>query len=108
MLKPDYFGHRAELIQHYDEIRVIPDDGSWVAYLIVCEVGRNWVRTKLLAKHELTPDTKLAVPSEDYEIQFKGPLHKFCVIRRKDAQILKEGLNKADAQMWLLDYQKNN
>lgn len=50
---------------------------------------------------------KTETPKAEYEVAYKGPSLKWCVIRTKDGQKLKQEIDKKEvAQEWLAEYKK--
>lgn len=105
MLDPAYWAHVSAKLRRGDIINVLPEDNTYFAQFLVLEAG------KLFAKVVKTPmcfDIKPAqmlnieVP-KGYEIKFRGP-RKWSVLRGTD--VLKEDLEKSDAERWLSDHVK--
>lgn len=108
-IDPGFWAHIASMFSPYDEIRIRTDDGSWFARVLVSSCGRNWARVKVLEVHQLTSadvDMTQASEIETHEVRFRGPLHKFCVVRKADNEVLKDGCSKAEAYRWMSEYLK--
>lgn len=106
MLDPAYWAHVSARLRRGDRIYALAEDNSYHAGFIVLEAG------KLFAKVVKIPgecfDIKAAemlnvVVPEGFEIKFRGP-KKWSVLRGKD--VLKDGLDKKDAEQWLTDHVK--
>ena len=93
LLSPDYWSHCAAKFKPWDKIEARADDGTWYAEYLVLEAGRNWARTTLLTKHNLTTaDVALSQAAQGaYEIKYRGPHSKWSVIRRGDNEVMHEG-----------------
>lgn len=88
-----YFAHMAMNMKPYDRVEVRIDDGSWIADMVVLQVERNWVRTKILAYHELADSTATGAGPSAYTVEFKGPHLKWCIIRKSDQERIKTGFS---------------
>lgn len=108
ILDPGYWAHIASQLTIYDHIEVRIDSGEFVLELLVKDCKRNWAQVVLLHHHDLAGDTKTATaPSDEFEPVFKGPLRKWCVIRKSDSAALQEKLeNKAQALEWISSYER--
>lgn len=108
VLKPDYWAHVASKMQPLDHVEVRAETGEWIAQLLVTTVGRNWAHVKLLQEYRLvSEDAGRVEAASPYDIAYKGPQRKHCVIRKADAAVLAEGLGtKVEAMSWLDQYQR--
>lgn len=115
--EPAFFAHVATRCRPYDEIIVRRDDGAIFARLLVLQAERTWLRTFVLEWHELTTkdvaQTQTAMADKaaevlaQFDIKHKGPHKKWCVIRKQDAAIVREGEeSKTSANTWLSEYLK--
>lgn len=106
LLKPDYWAHVAQKFRPHTVITVIPEDGSYWAELLVVSCDRLWARVAVLRHYDLTevetsPEAS-ASGVDAFEIQWKGPTKKHCVVRKSDNAIVNEGIQtKADARLWI-------
>lgn len=104
---PAYFAHMAEKIKPYDHIEVRIDDNSTLTYLIVLETARNWARVHILSHFSLVDDNAVQGASQTNSVEFKGPHHKWSVIRLSDGEKLKTGCaSRAEADAWMRDHEK--
>lgn len=104
LMEPDYWTHVAERLKPWDKIEARADDGSWYAELLVLDVSRRWATVHALRiDHLTTKDLSLSKAlSDDYAVEWKGPAHKFSVVRKSDGALLHEGeQTKAGAFQWL-------
>lgn len=80
----------AAKINDGDEIRIIADDYSFVAYLFVTFVRGTDVRAKLISFHELDAVYEDTDPvSERYEVKQRG-VKKWCIVDKTDGSVIKE------------------
>lgn len=101
LLDGSYWSHISEKLRPMDRIEVLPEDGSYFAELIVRGSGRQYANVVELRKVQL--DT-VAVTSPDnkYEVAWRGPHHKFCVVRTADKTSMQTGFDNKDAALsWL-------
>jgi hypothetical protein len=109
---PAFFAHIAHKVSPYDVIRVLSDDGTIYAELLVRSVGRAWVATQPLHWVNLTTvDVELTQAQQNersgYLVVHKGPHLKWCVVRRTDSAMIHEGDASEEAcNSWLGDYLK--
>lgn len=100
LLKPTFWAHVARTLRPFDRIEVMAHDGSWYAELIVRST------TSLDATVGLIKFTEFVEPpvsgADDYDVVWKGPAAKFCIIRIEDKVRVKDGFeNKELAAAWL-------
>lgn len=104
-----YWSHVAQSMQQFDRIEARCETGEWTADLIVTDVGRNWAKVYLVAKHDLCPAGGSAgapKASIKHRVEWKGPQRKHIVVRISDGAVIQEGIaTKEAAQMWLLNYE---
>jgi hypothetical protein len=109
VLSPGYWAHACieKPMQQFDRIEARAENGEWVADLLVVAVGRNWVTTHLIAKHDLAISiNKPGLEKSEFEVVFKGP-RKFCVKRLSDEAIVQEGIaTKLDAYAWVENHER--
>jgi hypothetical protein len=109
VLNPGYWAHACieKPMQQFDRIEARAENGEWVADLIVVAVGRNWVTTHMINKHDLAIGGDKAPQSKsDFEVVFKGP-RKFCVKRLSDDAIVQEGIgSKLEALSWVDNHER--
>lgn len=106
LLKPEYWAHVAQKLRPHTLIKVIPEDGSYWAELLVLSCDRLWAKVFVMRHYDLTEaienDEATASRLVEFEIQWKGPVKKHVVIRKSDRSILAEGIQtKGEAQLWL-------
>lgn len=100
-----FFANVAPKLRPYDHIEVRADGGAFYAELLVINAGKTWAKTTLLLKKELQSKEEVVANFEGYDIVYKGPHKKFCVIRKKDSEMVHEGSDdKGAAMKWLTDH----
>lgn len=119
VLKPEFFAHIATKLRPYTEIRVVCEDGSLYARLLVLAAERTWARVHVLEWHDLTVKDVSQSQAESvqtpatpataarHRVEWKGPHHKWSVIRNADNEYVHEGDNtREDAELWLREHEK--
>lgn len=107
--KPDYWAHSAARLRQGDLIRLIPEDGSYFAELIVTATGKGYARVKLLRSidlHEAVAEAAgTALLDAPMFVKWFGPQVKFGVVRKSDNERIKEGFSeKAQAERWMAEH----
>lgn len=108
VLDPGYWAHIANQLTVYDRIEVRIDTGEFLLELLVKQKGRNWAQVALLHHHDLVGDVKTGeAVGEDFEAVWKGPLLKWCVLRKSDTQLMEQKLaSKGAALEWISGYER--
>lgn len=102
-----YFSHMAELLKPYDHIEVRSEDGAWIANLIVIRSDRNWAHVKMMAFIDIIEGAEEKTVSKKNTVEFKGPHHKWSVIRLQDGEKIKTGCgSREEANTWLDEHEK--
>ena len=104
---PEYWAHIAKYLRPTDRIEANAEDGSYFAEFIVQACGDNYARVALLRKHDLqSPDVQKE--NDAFEVMWRGPHHKFAVVRRSDNEPVQTGFAaKQDAVQWLANNLKS-
>lgn len=90
-----------------DHIEVRDDGMSYWAEFLVVSCDRTWAKVAKLREVRLTPIKDDAI-SPDYEVAWKGPHRRWCVIRLSDRSPVHEGAqDRAAANTWLIEYARN-
>jgi hypothetical protein len=107
ILDPGYWSHIAGQLTIYDRIEVRIDSGEYLLELLVKDKGRNWAQVALLHHHDLVGKVKTGeATADEFEAVFKGPLRKWCVLRKSDSKVLEEKLaDKGAALGWIASYE---
>lgn len=102
---PVLFQNVAAKINDGDEIRIVADDYSFVAYLFVTFVRGTDVVTRLMNFYELDDVDRSANPTnEKYEVKMRGP-KKWSILNRETGEVVKENIQtQAEALRELDDY----
>lgn len=107
VMEPGYWAHVAQLLRPYDHIEVRLETGEWIAELLVISQGLNWAKVHMLHHHNLSVSTEAPPASQKHEVKYRGPQHKWCVVRLSDRQVLDSGRDSAaDANAWLQNYER--
>ena len=89
-----------------DEIRVVAEDYSFVAYLLVtyCQGGR--IKTKVIGGADLDIVDQDADEDDQFEVKMRGRA-KWCIIDKASAKVIKSGIaTKAVAYKELDDHKR--
>ena len=107
VLDPQYWAHMASQMQAWDRIDVRLETGEWLLELLVINTGRNWAQVHLLKQHDLEQRSETMPAAQKHKIEWKGPQHKWCVIRLADSEMIQRELaSKEAAGQWLAAYEK--
>lgn len=107
LLEPGFWAHVSAKFKPYDEIRVIAEDGDYYARLLVLDAGKLYAKVKKLEFHDLGKVEVMQTGPvlEGHFVKWRGPLHKWCVLRGND--VLKDSMTKEEAHAWLGQYSKS-
>lgn len=104
LLDPVYWSHNARKLRPCDLIEVMPDDGSYYGRLIVRSIGAGGV---FVAKLEYVAFEAVEAPASvasDFAVQWKGPHHRWCVVRLSDKSTIQPNFEtQNDGQRWLVE-----
>jgi hypothetical protein len=108
-LEPSFWSHinahTPPKLRQHDTIRVIPEDGSYFAELIVLQAGKGFAQVKLLRHLELDVSPEVS-ELRLVDVVWRGPAVKFAIERKKDGVRLKQGFtSRADAEMEARGYE---
>lgn len=106
VLEPSYWAHVARELKPYDHIEVRLETGDWIAQLLVISQGLNWAKVHMLQKHDLAMSQEAPPSSQKHEVKWRGPQHKWCVMRLIDNQALQTGMEKDEASAWMRNYER--
>lgn len=99
---PEFWAHVAAKVRRYDHIEVRTDDSSFWGELLVMDSGKGYVKTSVLRFVELASAPVKSDGAAGYKIMWKGPHHKFTVIRESDSLPIHSGEpEKSGAEKWL-------
>lgn len=107
ILDPSYWCHVAGQLTAYDRIEVRIDTGEFLLELLVKQCGRNWAQVALLHHHDLVGKVQTgAAAGDEFDVLWKGPLLKWCVIRKSDKQALEQKMASKEAGLaWVTAYE---
>jgi hypothetical protein len=91
-LKPEFWAHVTKRFRQYDMIRLVPEDGSFFAEVLVVIAAPNFVKLKLLRDVPLTDDAEAPAANDLAYAEWGGPHDKWRVIRDSDKQVLHKQL----------------
>jgi hypothetical protein len=107
IVKPAYWTHTGFKLQPTDRIEVHSEDGGWFAELHVRSCGRTYANVEVLRFVEFK-DAVQVNADNGHEVQWKGPHHRFAVVRKADNTILQAGFADKDiAAGWLISNAKS-
>lgn len=95
VLDPIYWAHTAEKLRIGDQIEVLAEEGTWLAFLHVKSQGIGYAVVALLSHHQFVPEDDETIEQQHskYEVRWKGPQRKYAVIRKADGQYMREGFD---------------
>ena len=103
-LHPEYWGMVAKNFQPYDQVEVRTDDRTFWGLFLVLASDRTWAKLHPIHQVEL-PSAEEPAAHAEFEIEWKGPHLKYCVIRKSDRSIVHEGeQERTGAGRWLDGY----
>lgn len=101
VLQPVFWSHVAARLRPTDRVEVHAEDGTWFAELYVRDAGHLHATLVPLRVFEFDAAERKATAA-DHEVHWKGPHHRWAVVRRSDGQLVKtECASREEAQMWL-------
>jgi hypothetical protein len=108
VLDPSYWVHVSGGLTMYDRIEVRIDSGEYLLELLVKQAGRNWAQVALLHHHDLAGKvTTGEAVTDEFDPLFKGPLRKWCAMRKSDGAVMQDKLeSKALALEWISSYER--
>jgi hypothetical protein len=102
ILNETYWAHFAKNLKKGDEIRAEAADGSFLVRLYVRATGTNWARVTLIGDVSKLSSDRLGADDENFDVEFPDEATKWCVRRKIDKSIVKQGFpTKDDAETWL-------
>lgn len=103
VFEPAYWAHVAEKFRPYDVVVIGVDDEAWYMQAIVRAVLPQSVYLSLLPGFPMTldgPDDQTFI--DQYEVKWRGPHDKWCVMRLSDnLPVAKELPSRDAANRWL-------
>lgn len=104
---PALWASVAPQMQPGDSIRVIAEDFSFIAVLVVTFSQGTVARVKVLTVHGLDKvEQQQPGLFGDYELKMRGP-KKWCIVKTSTGEVIKEGIpTQTEAVRELADYQQ--
>lgn len=105
---PELWAHVAPQLRTGDEVRVLADDQSFVAYMICTHSAGSLVRMKTMHGYELEKVDHAALENQtgDLVIKQRG-VKKWCIVQLSTGDVIKEGIpTQSKAMRELEDYQR--
>lgn len=97
--QPEYWTHIARRLTPGDLIEVFAENGSFYGELLVRVCDKNWAKVAVLSWHDFESQ---AVASTKFDVVWKGPVNKHCVVRVSDGEIIEKGFQtKAEGAAWI-------
>lgn len=107
VMEPGYWAHVARELKPYDHVEVRLETGEWVAQMLVISQGLNWAKVHMLQHYVLNSSQDVPPASQKHEVKWRGPQHKWCVVRLSDKQVLDTGRDsQAEAAAWMQNYER--
>lgn len=107
ILDPGYWAHMAAQLKPYDHIEARSEDGTWVADLMVLGCDRTWAKVALKQKYMLTTKDVSLTQAHKHTVEWKGPQHRWGVVRTEDAVMVKSGFqDKTEAAAWMKEHEQ--
>jgi hypothetical protein len=104
ILDPTYWAHAAQQVKRGDLIEVVNDTETFFMELYVQQVGKGFAKVIELRCIELIKEQVKEAPNNDYEVVYKGPSLRYCVVRKEDGEKVKTEMEKDEANLWLKQY----
>lgn len=99
--RKEYWAHVAHHMVPFDTIIVRAEDGSWAAFLMVQYAERNFAKVKLYQVVEFEDNQVKGDPASKFRVDWRGPHHKFSVVRLSDSDVVQKGFNtRQEADAW--------
>lgn len=110
-LEPEFWrhinSHNPPRLRRFDRIQIIPEDGSFVADLIVLATGKGFAKLAVLNKVVLECDSDEPIELRSTEVKWRGPALKYVVERKSDNNRLKTGFDtRGEAEVAARDYER--
>jgi hypothetical protein len=103
-LKPEYWSHVASSLRVGNRIELLSEDGSWWAMLIVRAASKTDAVVQALQYVPLGADA-VDLGDAPYEVRWRGPKAKFGVVRKSDAEVMRDGFAvREHAEAWMVSH----
>lgn len=97
VIETDFWSQIANSLAVCDVIEVHTDDRAYYAEVYVRDKGRNWAKVEVLRHIKFDSAVDDTPIDPGYEVKFKGPVNKWCVIRKSDGEIIKDKAETKEA-----------
>jgi len=108
LLEPSFWKHVANKLRSTYLIEVTTDDFQYYGKYMVIDAGHNWAVVEELEFKELGSHKKIESENQEklYKVVQRGPHLKWCVVRLKDNETIKDRMGKEEAERFLKEYLK--
>ena len=110
ILQPEYYAHVAQDMKIRDRVEIWADDMTWMAQLVVLEVGRGWVKVHPIALNEFAPTSGIkgrTFEEGGYRVVHRGEFAQWSVVRIADGTVVRETeATQGGAVDWLINHLK--
>lgn len=110
IVRPEYYAHVSDKMKARDRLTVWADNMTWMAELVVLEVGRGWARVHPLSLTEFGTSASikgLTIERDGYRVTHRGEFSQWSVIRMADSEVVSEGHgSQGGAVDWLDNHLK--
>jgi len=98
LLRSDFWMHVANRFKPFTRLRVAAEDGSYYAEYIVLSAGRNWASVFEIGFYNLHENAaKAGEATKEFDVLWKGPINKYCIVRLSDNELIQKGIEQKDA-----------
>jgi len=110
ILDPGYWAHLTNTypFEPLDEITARWEDGTRVVKMIVRYCERTYAKVKVTSVEELGDViSEIPMTAKKHVVEWKGPVHKYSVIRLSDKVIIQDGFREREAaNAWLVEHER--
>lgn len=107
--KPEFWAHVAQLCRPFGRIEARAEDGTWIAELVIKEVGRQFLAVQMLQFYALTTADVAQTQTQQQvlRVAWRGQHHKWCVERISDGARIDIGKESREAaETWAREHMK--
>ena len=102
VLKPEFWAHVAKDLRPGDRVEVMAEDGDYFAELYVRRVGKLAADVAELRRKVFKVKVASTEASSGHTVQWKGPHHRWAVVRESDGVAVQPGFQDKEAAFtWL-------
>lgn len=104
---PGFWANVAKELRAGDEIKVMAEDMTWRAVLLIRAVGRVEAMVHVLAYDVMGEAATVSAVDCPYAVKWRGPARKWSVIRKDTQDVVKEDFPAQEAAgRWITDHMK--